>query len=171
MKNQEQENKAVYAPEFNVKNWVDANGNKTDQVKLSDFNGKFKVVFCFQSWCPGCHSSGLPNLQKMVEALKDNDNVAFLAIQTVFEGYHENTYEKMLETQKKYGLKIPFGHDAGDDGKSRSNFMKNYQTGGTPWFIFIDQNNEVVFAGFHINADAAIKSLLNMGDDQINPNN
>lgn len=95
----------------------------------------------------------------MIQALKGNENVVFIAIQTVFEGHHENTFDKMLETQKKYDLKIPFGHDAGDDGKSRSNFMQNYQTGGTPWFVFIDQNDSVIFADFHLNVDAAITFL------------
>lgn len=159
MKSHAKENEVLNAPKFDVKDWVDATGNKTDKVKLSDFKGKFKVVYCFQSWCPGCHSVGLPNLQKMVEALKDNGNVAFVAIQTVFEGHQENTFAKMLETQKKYELKIPFGHDAGNDGKSRSNFMQNYNTGGTPWFVFIDQNDKIVFADFHINVDAAINVL------------
>ena len=56
-------------------------------IKLADFEGKFKVIYCFQSWCPGCHSAGLPNLKKMVNALQDNDKVAFLAVQTVFEGF------------------------------------------------------------------------------------
>lgn len=162
MEDQSRKDKAFDAPEFNVRDWVDANGNKTGQVRLSDFKGKFKVVFCFQSWCPGCHSVGLPSLQKMVEAFRDNDKVAFVAIQTVFEGHHENTYEKMVETQKKYGLRIPFGHDAGDDGKSRSNFMQNYHTGGTPWFVFIDQDDKVVFADFHINVEAAINALLSI---------
>jgi len=95
----------------------------------------------------------------MVNGLNGSDKVVFLAIQTVFEGHHTNTYEKMVETQKKYNLKIPFGHDAGNDGKSRSNIMKNYQTGGTPWFIFIDQNDNVVFADFNINVEAAIEVL------------
>lgn len=153
------ENKAFNAPEFFVKDWVDANGNKTDQIKLSDFKGKFKVVCCFQHWCPGCHSVGLPDLQKMVEALRGNDKVVFVAIQTVFEGYYENTFDKMLETQKKFKLRIPFGHDAGYDGKSRSNFMQNYQTGGTPWFVFIDEDDTIVFADFHLNVDAAINML------------
>ena len=159
MENLVKENKAFDAAEFYVKDWVDENGNTTNQVKLSDFKGKFKVVYCFQSWCPGCHSIGLPNLKKMIQALKGNENVVFIAIQTVFEGHHENTFDKMLETQKKYDLKIPFGHDAGDDGKSRSNFMQNYQTGGTPWFVFIDQNDSVIFADFHLNVDAAITFL------------
>lgn len=153
------ENEIFKAPEFNVKDWVDVNGNKTSEIKLSDFKSKFKVLYCFQSWCPGCHSVGLPNLQKMVNALKDNDKIVFLAVQTVFEGYQSNTYQKMLETQKKYDLKIPFGHDAGNDGKSRSNIMMNYKTGGTPWFILIDQNDNVVFADFHLNVDAAIDVL------------
>lgn len=154
------EDKKVFkAPEFDVKDWVDANGNKTDQVKLTDYDGKFKVVYCFQSWCPGCHSVGLPNLKKMVTALKDNDKIVFLAVQTVFEGHSENTYEKMVATQKQYDLAIPFGHDSGDDGKSRSNMMKNYQTGGTPWFILIDKHNNVVFSDFHLNVDATIDFL------------
>ena len=147
------------AKEFNVKNWVDAKGNKIDQIKLSDFKNKFKVVFCFQSWCPGCHSSGFPSLKKMIKALEGNNDVAFLAIQTVFEGFSSNTYQKMLDDQKKYDLGIPFGHDAGDDDKSRSNFMKNYQTGGTPWFVFIDQDDNIVYADFHLNPDAAIEYL------------
>ena len=149
----------IKAPEFNVKKWIDASGNKTNEIKLSDYKGKFKVVYCFQHWCPGCHSKGLPGLKKMVTALEGNENVVFLAIQTVFEGHDSNTFDKIRETQKKYDLKIPFGHDAGDDGKSRSNIMTNYQTGGTPWFILIDKNDNIVFTDFHLNVNAAIVIL------------
>lgn len=160
MSNENKTEKQVYkAPEFNVKQWIDTKGEETKQLKLGVFDGKFKIVYCFQSWCAGCHSKGFPDLKKMVESLKGNEKVIFLAVQTVFEGHHENTFEKMVEIQKQYDLKIPFGHDAGDDGKSRSNIMTNYQTGGTPWFIFIDKNNNVVFADFHINVDGAIEFL------------
>jgi thiol-disulfide isomerase/thioredoxin len=159
MSNQNRENQIVKASEFNVKQWIDAKGNKIESLKLSDFAGKFKVLYCFQSWCPGCHSRGFPDLKQMVDALKENDKVAFLAVQTVFEGYEANTYEKIAETQKKYELQIPFGHDAGNDGKSRSNIMTNYQTGGTPWFLFIDTHDKVVFSDFHLNPLAAIEFL------------
>ena len=152
-------NQIIKAPEFNVKKWIDPDGNATAEIKLSDYKGKFKVVYCFQHWCPGCHSKGLPNLKQMVTALEGNSNVVFLAIQTVFEGHDANTYNKVKETQKKYELKIPFGHDAGDDGKSRSNIMTNYKTGGTPWFILIDEHDSVVFADFHLNVDGAIEVL------------
>ncbi len=158
MSNQSKE-PLLRAPEFNVNQWIDANGNKTNPIHLSDFKGKFKVLYCFQSWCPGCHSKGLPDLKKMVNALDGNNNVTFLAIQTVFEGHDDNTFEKMVETQKQYELKIPFGHDAGDDGKSRSHIMTNYKTGGTPWFIMIDKHDNVVFSDFHLNPVAAIEFL------------
>lgn len=153
------EDALIRAKEFEVKDWIDASGNRTEPKRLSDYQGKFKVVYCFQHWCPGCHSKGLPDLKKMVDALQGNDKVAFLAIQTVFEGFEENTFEKIIETQKKYDLRIPFGHDAGGDGKSHSNVMTNYQTGGTPWFILIDSHDAIVFADFHLNVEGAIQFL------------
>ena len=159
MSNQTEDKKVFKAPEFEVNQWIDASGNQIDSIKLSDFKNKFKIVYCFQSWCPGCHKKGLPDLKKMVEALKGNDDIVFLAIQTVFEGYESNTFKKIEETQKQYELQIPFGHDAGIDGKSRSKIMINYQTGGTPWFLFIDKHDNVVFSDFHINPDAAIEFL------------
>lgn len=153
-------NTTFKAPEFDVAKWIDANGKATEPIKLSDFSGKFKVVYCFQSWCPGCHNSGFPALQKMTESLKGKDDLVFLAIQTVFEGHYANTYEKVAETQKKYNLKIPFGHDPGDESSNnRSKILTNYNTGGTPWFIFIDKDDNVVFADFHVNAENAIEFL------------
>jgi hypothetical protein len=83
-----------------------------------------------------------------------------LAIQTVFEGHGTNTYDKILETQKQYDLKIPFGHDPGNESSNNiSKVMLNYRTGGTPWFILIDRNNSVVFADFHLNVTNAIDFL------------
>jgi thiol-disulfide isomerase/thioredoxin len=152
--------KEFKAPQWNIDSWVDAQGKPTKPINLSDYKGKFKVVFCFQSWCPGCHSVGIPSLQAMIESLKSNPNVVFLAIQTVFEGEDENTYEKMLETQKKYNLKIPFGQDNGDAFTNYvSNIMYHYKTGGTPWFIFIDQQDTIIFADFHLNTEKAIEFL------------
>jgi len=156
------EKPTLKAPPFEVKQWIDANGNKTQPIQLTDFEGKFKILYCFQSWCPGCHSKGFPNLKKMVDGLKTNDNIVFLAIQTVFEGHDQNTYEKMVETQKRYDLKIPFGHDAGNDGKSTSNMLTNYKTGGTPWILFIDTHDNIVYSDFNLNPDAAIEFLKSM---------
>lgn len=140
--------------------WVDSEGEKRDTVKLADFRGNFKVIYGFQSWCPGCHSQGLPSLQEMVNALSSNDNIKFFAIQTVFEGSHANTQERMLEVQKQYNLHIPFGHDVGNQHtRNISSIMYNYRTGGTPWFIFIDKNDIVVFNDFHLDTKKSIQFL------------
>jgi len=37
--------------------------------------------------------------------------------------------------------------------------MYHYRTGGTPWFIFIDQDNKVIFNDFHLNDEKAIEYL------------
>lgn len=149
------------APELNVAEWVDAEGKKRTPVQLADHAGQFTVIYGFQAWCPGCHSRGLPALKKMSDALSDNPKVNFMAIQTVFEGAHANTYDRMLEIQKEYDLKIPFGHDEGQvhRGRKIANTMVSYSTGGTPWFIFIDQKGKVVFNDFHLDVDKAIAFL------------
>lgn len=149
------------APElFKDIKWVDAKGKDTKSIQLVDHKGNFKVIYCFQSWCPGCHSRGLPALQQMQEALKGNDKVSLFAIQTVFEGKSANTYEEMKKVQKKYDLAIPFGHDEGNEETgSISSTMRNYRTGGTPWFILIDQNDTVIFNDFHLNTEKAIEYI------------
>ena len=148
------------APELKVTQWIDGQGAATEDIKLSELDGKFKVIYCFQAWCPGCHSRGLPSLKKMSAALSDNPNVKFMAIQTVFEGESSNTYDRMVEIQKQYELDIPFGHDPGDAAsRHRSTTMNSYRTGGTPWFIFIDQKGQVVFNDYHLDTDKAIEYL------------
>ena len=148
------------APEFEFDEWVDANGEKTYPIRLADHDGKLKVIYCFQSWCPGCHKFGFPTLKKLVDEFSSSDQVEFFVVQTVFEGFEENPYEKIVETQKRYDLKIPFGHDPGDGDKhERSWVMEHYRTGGTPWFIFVDKTNRVASNGFHIDFEKAAEYL------------
>ena len=148
------------APELNVPLWIDGDGNVISPILLADHEEQFKVIYCFQSWCPGCHSRGLPSLKQMVDAFEGNDKVAFFAIQTVFEGAKVNTFDKLSETQEKYNLTIPFGHDVGDETtRNRSSTMFNYRTGGTPWFILVNQEGTVVFNDFHLNTDKTIEYI------------
>ena len=46
------------APKLEVKQWIDKEGNVTEPIHLSDYEGKFIVIYNFQAWCPGCHSKG-----------------------------------------------------------------------------------------------------------------
>ncbi len=143
------------APELRIDYWIDANGEKT-QFKLSDHLGQWVFLKCFQSWCPGCHSHGLPAVKKISEALADNPNVVFAGIQTVFEGSWVNRQSKVRKTQLQYDLKMPMGHDPGED---RSFTMADYRTGGTPWMILINPQGIVVFNDFGINVENVIEYL------------
>lgn len=144
------------APELKVDFWIDEQGKETD-FKLADHHGKWIFLKGFQSWCPGCHSHGLPALKKISDALAGNPDVVFAGIQTVFEGRWINTQGKVRDTQLKYDLKLPMGHDPGVDGRSYT--MNDYRTGGTPWMILINPQRIVIYNDLSINADKAIEFL------------
>jgi thiol-disulfide isomerase/thioredoxin len=150
------------APELNISYWIDADGQPS-KFDLASNKDKWVFLKCFQSWCPGCHSHGLPTLQKMLQALNGNPRITFAGIQTVFEGHSVNTVDKVREIQLQYALDIPMGHDPGTDDTSPST-MRNYRTGGTPWMILLDPDHRVVFNDYGIDADKAIKFLKSQID-------
>jgi thiol-disulfide isomerase/thioredoxin len=134
------------APSWGVKKWLNL-PDGARSLDISDFKGKVLYLYCFQSWCPGCHSHGFPTLQKMIKHYQGNDDVAFVAVQTVFEGFASNTFEDARRTAKRYHLDIPIGQ-SGENGK-RSPLMRAYRTGGTPWTVIIDRDGVVRFNDFH----------------------
>lgn len=145
------------AADWDIEQWIDGDG-KSANFSIDDFKGKKIVLFCFQSWCPGCHKTGFPMMQYLAKRFENDEDVVTLAIQTVFEGTSVNTFNKLKKMQKKYKLKIPFGHDIGaEDG---SNIVNRYKTGGTPWFIIIDVDGTVIYNYFDITLPTAMKLLL-----------
>ena len=151
------------APELRVAQWIDAQGQDRAPLTLAELGDGFKVIYCFQHWCAGCHSHGFPALAKLVGALSGPDiGFGFAVVQTVFEGAEANTFERLRQTQLRYGLELPFGHDSPDasDGAVRvPTVMQDYGTGGTPWFIVINPAGEVVFSDFHLDADRLIADV------------
>lgn len=145
------------APELDIDYWIDGSGKSTS-FKLSQHKNKWIFLKCFQSWCPGCHSHGLPALKKISDAMQDNPKIVFAAIQTVFEGFSTNTRDKVRKTQLQYDLQIPMGHDAGSEGRAPAT-MVSFRTGGTPWMILINPQGLVVYNEFNIDADKAIEYL------------
>ena len=148
------------APELEVTEWIDAKGNPTPAFKLADHKDKYIFMEFWQSWCPGCHSHGLPGLKKIADAFEGSPHFSAISIQTTFEGYATNTAKKMRKIQKQYDLKIMMGHDGGDEKThSHPKTMVSYRSGGTPWAVLISPERKVIFNGFSINPDSAIKHL------------
>lgn len=146
------------APELRVQKWIGEDGGSITPRKLADVGIGPKILFAFQHWCPGCHSHGFPTLQKLHGALSPK-GVGFAVIQTVFEGAHENTFEKLRVNQLKYALPVAFGHDEPPAGAALPTFMEHYHTRGTPWFTVIDADGGIVFSDFHLDADHLVKEL------------
>jgi hypothetical protein len=151
--------KGALAPELEVDYWIDKEGKPTSSFKLADHKGQWVFLKCFQNWCPGCHSHGLPAVKKISEAMAGNDQIVFAGIQTTFEGHGFNTADKIRDIQLQYDLKMPMGHDPGENNGGRPKTMTSYRTGGTPWMILISPDRQVVYNDFGINADSAIEFL------------
>lgn len=144
------------APELRVAHWIDSAGRPMAPLQLADLGPGYKLVYCFQHWCEGCHSHGFPALLQLVQAL-DDKGFGFAVVQTVFEGFEVNTPERLRETQQRYGLALPFGHDQVEG--AYPNTMLDYATGGTPWFIVIDPQGTVVHSDFSLDAERLIRAL------------
>ena len=96
-------------------------------------------------------------MKQVMEHFKDKEDVAFLAVQTTFEGHSTNTFERGQAVMKKFDLTIPFGQDG--DEKTRPQLMRDYQTRGTPWTIIIDPKGVIRYSTFHIERDAAVEMI------------
>lgn len=141
------------APQWGVDQWINLPDGKK-QLNPSDLQGKVLYLLCFQSWCPGCHSRGFPMLQEMKRRYQKDPDVAFVAIQTAFEGFFTNTFAQAQKVADQYELKIPVGHSG--DGEQKSQLMSRYRTGGTPWVVIIDRVGVVRYNDFHIKKDVAV---------------
>ncbi len=141
------------APEIQAQ-WIDANG-EPGSFSIAEQRRRFIYLYFFQAWCDGCHRYGFPALQQLLAEFGDHPDIRFAAVQTVFEGFEENTPGKVAELQQQYGLTIPMGHDAGDpNGHPHSAIMQHYRTGGTPWVVIIDPNRKVLYNDFHVDPQA-----------------
>ena len=144
------------APKWSVSSWHQLPDGK-ESIDVTDYRGKVTYLYFFQSWCPGCHSAGFPTLQALTKKFDGDADVAFVTIQTTFEGHRVNTADKLKTMADRYSLKIPFGQSAGDVGTPK--IMREYRTGGTPWIVIIDKQGKVRFNGFSINPEAAANSI------------
>ena len=94
------------APLINISTWHQLPEGKKE-LELTDYQGKVIVMLFFQHWCKASQERELPVLKNLVERYKGNDEIVFLAIQTAFEGFLDNTPDKLRVTAKKFALDIP----------------------------------------------------------------
>jgi thiol-disulfide isomerase/thioredoxin len=148
------------APPLEHVRWIDENGDERSPLTLAELGQRFKILYFFQDWCAACHRHGFPTLVTLAEELRDK-GVGFAAIQTVFEGLEVNTFDRLQENQRRYGLRVPFGHAVADSASigAAPAIVGAYRSGGTPWFVVIAPDGRVVYDGFLLAADGLIQAL------------
>jgi thiol-disulfide isomerase/thioredoxin len=148
------------APPLEHVRWIDENGDERSPLTLAELGQGFKILYFFQDWCAGCHRHGFPTFVTLAEELRDK-GVGLAAIQTVFEGPEINTFDRLRENQRRYGLRVPFGHVVADSASIGAvpAVIEAYRSGGTPWFVVIAPDGRVVYDGFLIAADGLIQAL------------
>ncbi len=144
------------APAWDIDTWFNLPEGK-GSLDIADYRGKVVYLYGFQSWCPGCHAHGFPTLQALISKFEKADDVAFVAVQTTFEGFGTNTADAAKKTGERYALRIPIGH-SGSEAK-RSGLMRAYRTGGTPWTIIIDKDGIVRYNDFRITPEQGEKLI------------
>ena len=110
---------------------------------------------------------GFPTLKKLTETFKGSQQVKFIAVQTVFEGYSFNTQGKLRKNQLKYEVKVPMAHAPGNPVTHEiPQIMRSYRSGGTPWTVIIDPTGKVAYNDFHIDADKAVSLIERIAGKQ-----
>lgn len=67
--------------------------------------------------------------------------------------------DQLAHDQRRYGLRIPFGHDPIPPDGEYPATMANYRSGGTPWFVAVDPAGTVIGNGFSIDVDGLLNIL------------
>ena len=146
----------VKAPPLGVKNWIQLPEGK-ETIDISDYQGKTVVMLLFQTTCEACRKRAFPTLKMLVKKFGDREKLAFLAIQTPFEDFSDNTESKLQSAADEFDLTIPLGHLAKTPGFYSINAA--YKTGGTPWWIIVNPVGIVDYNGFYLNPDIAVDNL------------
>lgn len=148
------------APPLEHVRWIDENGDERCPLTLAELGQDFKILYFFQDWCASCHRHGFPAFVTLARELRGR-GVGLAAIQTVFEGSEVNTFDRLRENQRRYGLRVPFGHAVADSTSVHDlpEIMEAYRSAGTPWFVVIAPDGCVVYDGFLVAADGLIQAL------------
>ncbi|MEQ1725794.1 MAG: redoxin domain-containing protein [Sphingopyxis sp.] len=142
------------APEWTTTQWINS-----EPLAIEALRGRIVVMGTFQMLCPGCVSSGLPQLQR-IEQTFDKADVAVVGLHTVFE-HHAAMMPVSLEAfLHEYRITFPVGVDAHDDPRGASITMRRYGLRGTPSLVMIDRAGRIRHSAFGMEPDIAVGARI-----------
>jgi thiol-disulfide isomerase/thioredoxin len=120
-------------PELAVTRWL----NTKEPVTLKALKGKVVVLLAFQMLCPSCVEKALPLARKLSQRFNP-EQVAVIALHTVFENHDVMTEKALQVFQKEYNWPFPIGIDKPDGVRPPKTFA-TYQMQGTPSLLVFDR--------------------------------
>jgi thiol-disulfide isomerase/thioredoxin len=148
----------IPAPPLETTQWFNS-----DPLTLAGLRGKVVVLGIFQMLCPGCVSSGLPQLQRVYEGF-DRKQIAVISLHTVFEHHTAMTPIALAAFLHEYRLSFPVAVDAPSPNADVPVTMARYGFQGTPSLALIDKTGRLRLKRFGHEPDlqlgAAITRLI-----------
>jgi thiol-disulfide isomerase/thioredoxin len=132
-------------------------------LTLEALLGKVVVLGSFQMLCPGCVSTGLPQLQRVYEGF-DRKQVAVIGLHTVFEHHAAMTLVALKAFLHEYRISFPVAVDEPSPNTDVPVTMARYAFQGTPSLALIDKTGRLRLKRFGHEPDlqlgAAITQLI-----------
>jgi thiol-disulfide isomerase/thioredoxin len=136
-----------------------------NEVSLASLKGKVVVLDFWATWCGPCIAS-FPGMQKAVNKYKDNENVAFLFIDTWESQETMDLRKKEVSdfiAKNKYTFNVLYDEKVKDDP---SNFVvvNDYKVTGIPTKFIIDKAGKIRFrsVGFSGGEDGLVDEISAM---------
>jgi len=140
-----------------VSDWVNLPAGK-ETLSPADFRGKVLVLVFCQKACRGSQQHMLPLAKQLADhCAKSSNKVAFVAIQTAFQKFDENTPAAVAEMAKTHNITFPFGH-MGEEGKM-PRILFRYKAKGTPWLIVIDSEGIIRASGYEFRGQDVVDHI------------
>ena len=86
-----------------------------EHFDLDRMPGRFKLIFCFQDACPGCHATGFPALARVVDAFRGATSSGSPQSRPCSRTSVRTPGSACWPITPATRWAFPFGHDAGDE--------------------------------------------------------
>ena len=132
--------------------WSISSISNDDLVPIvDDFKGNPLLILFFNLGCPGCLGRAIPYANRLV--LEKGDDINLLGIHTNFESI-EFSEAQFVKAKEEFFIRFPFYKDKNFD----TTFL-NYGAGGTPHWILVNAEGEVVYSIFGSDPNNALLRL------------
>lgn len=133
-----------FALDWTVSEWL----NTPPNFSTDDLVGRVVLAAGFQMLCPGCVDQTIPQL-KRANLLFPNDQVAVVALHTVFEHHDAMTPNALRAFLHEYRVSFPVAIDTPDPAGGRIPItMERYRMQGTPTILLYDRTGQLFRQAF-----------------------